>query len=175
MSQDALVAEARVGGGALSLYPELLTHLSEAMTETIPLAQLASVRTAFEREAGKLGGAIALGLVAGLLFLVTAPPRAWLSALADKAADPGARESLESMLHTVFAALAGAAAALPSIAAVLLFAGAALVALWAYGRTTLTLCFAATERVVSLRGRNAALIEFADSLAARLSALAQSR
>jgi len=175
MSQEALVAEARVGGGALSLYRDLLVHRSDAVTETIPLAQLASVRIAFERDAAKLGGAIALGLVAALLLLVAAPLRAWLAAVAVKAAEPGTRESLESVLHSVFSALAGLAGALPAIAVALLVAAAALSALWAYGRTTLTLSFAATARVLSLRGRNAALIEFAESLAARLSALAQSR
>lgn len=175
MSRDALVAEARVGDGALSLYPDLLVHRSDAVTETIPLAQLASVRIAFEREAGKLGGAIALGLVAALLLLVAAPLRAWLAALAGKAAEPGARESLESVLHSVFSALAGLAGALPWIAAAALVGGTVLAALWAYGRTTLTISFAATDRVLSLRGRDAALIEFAESLAARLGALAQSR
>lgn len=175
MSRDALVTEARVGDGALCLYPDLLVHRSEVITETIPLAQLASVRIAFEREAAKLGGAIALGIVAALLLLVAAPLRAWLANLAGKAAEPGTRESLESVLHSVFSALAGLAGALPSIAMALLFAAAALTALWAYGRTTLTLSFAATERVLSLRGRNAALMEFAESLAARLTELAQSR
>lgn len=175
MNRDDLLAEAQVGGGLLSLYQGRLVHRGDAVTETIPLAQLASVRIAFEREAGKFGGAIALGVVAALLLLVATPLRAWLATLAGKAAEPGTRESLDSVLHSVFSALAGVAGALPWIATALLIAGAALAALWAYGRTTLTLSFAATERVLSLRGRQAALIEFAESLAARLSELTQAR
>lgn len=175
MNRDGLLAEVQVRGGLLSLYEGRLVHRGDAVTETIPLAQLASVRIAFEREAGKLGGAIALGLVAALLLLAAAPLRAWLVALAGKAVEPGARESLDSVLHSVFSALASVAGALPSIAAALLVAGAALAALWAYGRTTLTLSFAAAERVLSLRGRNAALIEFAESLAGRLAEMTPGR
>lgn len=175
MSRDDLLAEVQVGGGMLSLYQGRLVHRGEAVTETIPIAQLASVRIAFEREAGKLGGAIALGLVAAVLLVVAAPLKGWLATLAGKVAEPGARESLESVLHSVFSALAGVAGALPSIAAALLVAGAALAALWVYGRTTLTLCFAATERVLSLRGQNAGLLEFAETLAGRLAELTQAR
>lgn len=175
MNRDGLLAEVQVRGGLLSLYQGRLVHRGDAVTETIPLAQLASVRIAFEREAGKLGGAIALGLVAALLLLVAAPLRAWLVALAGKAVEPGARESLESVLHSVFSALAGVAGALPSIAAALLVAGAALAALWAYGRTTLTLGYAATERAHAVRGRNPALIEFAEALAGRLAEMTPGR
>lgn len=175
MIRNDLLAEVQVGGGMLSLYQGRLVHRGDAVTETIPLAQLASVRIAFEREAGKLGGAIALGAVAALLLAIAAPLRAWLAALAGKAVEPGARESLDTLLHSVFTALAGVAGALPWIATVLLIAGAALAALWAYGRSTLTLSFAATERVLSLRGRNAALLDFSETLAARLAELTQAR
>lgn len=176
MSGDRLLAEVGLGRDSLSLYPGRLVHRSDAVTETMPLAQLASVRIAFEREAGKLGGAIALGAAAALLLAIAAPLRNWLAALAGKAvAEPGARESLETVLHAVFSALAAAVGTFPAFAAALLAAGAVLTGLWLYGRTTLTLCFAATERALSLRGRNAALMEFAEALAARLSELTQAR
>jgi len=175
MSPDHPLAEVQVGGGMLSLYQGRLVHRSDAVTETVPLAQLGSVRIAFEREGGKLGGAIALALAAALLLLVAAPLSVWLATLAGKVAEPGSRESLESVLHSVFSVLAGVAGALPSIAVMLLVVGAAFAALWLYGRTTLTLCFAATERALSLRGRNLALLEFAEALARRLAELTQAR
>lgn len=178
MTRDDLIAEARAGGGTLTLYQGRLVHRSDAASETIPLAQLASVRIAFEREAGKLGGAVALAVLAGLLLLAAAPLQGWLSGLAGaaaKVAEPGRRESLDAVLHSVFAALAGVAGTLPTVGAVLLVAGAALAALWLYGRTTLTLGFAATERVLAVRGRDLALIEFAEAISARLAELTQAR
>jgi len=82
MSRDGLIAQAQVGSGALSLYQGRLVHRSDALTGTIPLAQLASVQIAYKRESGKLGGAIALAVLAGLLRLSATPLREWLSGLA---------------------------------------------------------------------------------------------
>lgn len=176
MNPDALQSEVDLGGGRLALYPGRLVHRSEAVTETVPLSQLASVRIAFEREAGKLGGAVALGTVAALLFAVAAPLRNWLAALAGKTVpEPGARESLETVLQSVFSALAAVAGAFPALAFGLLVVGAALVALWWYGRTTLTLCFAATERAFAVRGRNSALLEFAEALGSSVAELTRNR
>ncbi|MBM3353885.1 MAG: hypothetical protein FJY51_11595 [Betaproteobacteria bacterium] len=178
MSRDGLIAEAQVGSGALSLYQGCLVHRSDALTETIPLAQLASVRIAYEREPGKLGGAIALAVLAGLLLLSATALRDWLSGLAAtaaRAAEPGRREALEAMLHSVLSALAGIAGALPAVGSGLLVVCAVLAALWLHGRTTLTLSFAATERALVVRGRNLALIEFAEAIAARLAEQAPAR
>jgi hypothetical protein len=170
MSANRLLSELQLGGERLALHEWRLVHSGEAVSETIPLVQLASVRIAFEREGGKLGGAVACGIVALLLFLVSSPLNRWLAGLAAKVVTER-RDSLELLLQSVLSALAGIAAALPALALALLAVTAVLAALWWYGRTTLTLSFAATERSFSARGKHAGLMEFSEALSARLDSL----
>jgi hypothetical protein len=170
MSADRLLSELQLGDERLALFAWRLAHSGEGVSETIPLVQLASVRIAFEREGGKLGGAIGCGAGALVLFLISSPLNRWLAGLAAKVVTEK-RDSLELLLHSVLSALAGIAAALPMLALALLAAGAALAALWWYGRTTLTLSFAATGRSFSARGKHAGLMEFSEALSARLDSL----
>lgn len=171
MSADRLLSELQLGEERLALYDWRLVHSGETVSETIPLVQLASVRIAFEREGGKIGGAIACGAGALLLFLIASPLHGWLAGSVTKMAEAGRREALDSLLQSVLSALAGVAAALPALALALLAAGAVLAALWWYGRTTLTLSFAATGRAFSARGKHARLMEFSEALSARLDSL----
>jgi hypothetical protein len=170
VSADRLIAEVDLGGQRLALFEWRLVHAGEAVNETIPLAQLASVRIAFEREGGKLGGAIGCAFAALLLFLVASPLHGWLAGLAARVVTEK-RESLETFLHSVLSALAGIASAFPAVAFALLVVGAALAAFWWYGRTTLTLCFGATERAFAMLGRHAGLMEFSEAVSARLDSL----
>jgi len=87
----------------------------------------------------------------------------------------GRREALEAMLYSVQFVLAGIAGALPAVGSGLLVVCAVLAALWLHGRSTLTLSFAATERALVVRGRNVALIEFAEAFATRLAEQAPAR
>ena len=173
MSIDAPIAGYDVASGALrgsrlSLYSNRLVLHGGDATETIPLAQLASVRVAFERDARKLYWAIALCVLALALALISAPLQSWMADLYAKVAASAGRESLEAVLLAVFAAL-GQLARLMFPLALLLAAGAiALVVLFWIGQTTLTLAFAATERMCSVRGRNRQLEDFAELLGEHL-------
>src|SRR2546427_11103986 len=62
-------------GTHLTLYPNCLVHRGYAHLETLPLASIASVRVAFERDERKLGWGAALVIIA-LLLLGIAPPLA---------------------------------------------------------------------------------------------------
>ena len=173
MSTDAPIAGYDVASGALrgsrlSLYSNRLVLHGGDATETIPLAQLASVRVAFERDARKLYWAIALCVLALALALISAPLQSWMADLYAKVAASAGRESLEAVLLAVFAAL-GHLARLMFPLALLMAAGAiALVVLFWIGQTTLTLAFAATERMCSVRGRNRQLEDFAELLGEHL-------
>ncbi len=136
--------------------------------ETVPLAQLASVRVAFERDPRKLNWAVGLLLVALTLAVISAPLQSWIAATASKVGDPARRESLDAVLFGVFNALGGFASILPGIATALALAAAALLVFFWLGATVLTLAFAATERSYAVRGRNPLLVDFAHSVAEQL-------
>ena len=154
------------GGARLRLYGNRLVHEGGgALVEIIPYAHLASVRVAFERDAPKLNWAIGLAVLAILLAALSGPMERWFTDLAAHMADGS---SLGSALLAVFGALGALARILPAAATVLGLFALALAALFALGRTTLTLAFAATERAFGTFGRNRRLIEFAEILGERL-------
>jgi hypothetical protein len=136
--------------------------------ETVPLAQLAAVRIAFGREQAKLGWAIALLAIALALAAVAGPLLVWSGGAAARIAEHARRESLDAVLLAVLTALGGLASILPVLAAALGLLAAALAVFFWLGLTTLTLSFGAVERVYAVRGRNRFLIEFAETLSARL-------
>lgn len=157
-------------GGRFTLYPNRLVFTGADTMETMPLAHLASVRVAFERDARKLTWAIALLLAALVLGAISGPLASWMQALQAKVSSSGTGESLESVLVACFSAI-GHLARLFAPAAWLLAAGAAALLFFFWlGRTTLTLAFAATERVCAVRGRDPRLVDFADLLGERLAA-----
>jgi hypothetical protein len=175
VSRGELLTEFEFSSGAqrgarLSLYSDrVVLHGAEAM-EAVPLAHLASVRVAFERDAHKVNWAVGLSLVALALALIAGPLQAWMHGLAAKVSAGGGNESLESLLLATFNALA-ALARLFAPAALLMFAGAAALILFFWlGQTRLTLSFAATERAFPVRGRNRLLFQFAEAVADQLAA-----
>src|SRR5258708_32380678 len=60
-------------GTHLTLYPNCLVHRGGAHLETLPLASIASVRVAFERDERKLGWGAARVIIALLLLGISAP------------------------------------------------------------------------------------------------------
>ena len=173
MSQDSHLAEFEFRSGAqrgswLRAYANRLVHQGGETMETVPLAQLASVRVSFERDARKLNWAIGLLLTAFILAAISGPLQSWIGATATRVGDPAKRESLEALLFGVFNALAALASLLPGIAVALAVAAAALLAFFWLGETVLTLAFAATERSFAVRGRNRLLIDFALAVADQL-------
>jgi len=175
MSTDPAVAGYEIASGAqrgarFTLYANRLVLAGNDAMETIPLAQLASVRVAFERDARKLNWAIGLLLLA-LLFAVTSGPlQSWMTDLSAKVAASAGRESLEAVLVAVFGAMAQLARLLMPLALILGAGAVALLVFFWLGHTTLTLAFAATERVCAVRGRDPQLVDFADLLGERLAA-----
>jgi hypothetical protein len=173
VSPDSPLAEFEIRSGAqrgswLRVYANRLMHQGGESTETVPLAQLASVRVSFERDARKLNWAIGLLLTALALAAISGPLKSWIGAIAGKVGDPARREALDALLFGVFNALGAFASVLPGIAAALLVVAAALLVFFWLGETVLTFAFAATERVFAVRGRNRLLVDFAVAVADQL-------
>jgi hypothetical protein len=84
--------------------------------------------------------------------------------LASKVAASAGRESLEMALMSAFSALALLTRLLFPLAVVLAAGAIVLLVFHWLGQTTLTLAFAATERVCTVRGRDLRLFDFADAL-----------
>jgi hypothetical protein len=175
MSPDEIIAEYQVTSGAqrgtqLTLYANRMElHGGDSM-EMLPLAHLASVRVAFEREPRKLNWAIGLLVTALMLASVSAPLQNWMTDLVAKVSAGGGRESLESVLIAGFTAFGSLARLLSPLAGILAAAAIALLAFFWIGRTTLTLAFAATERSCTVRGRDSRLVEFAELVGEQLAA-----
>lgn len=173
MSADMLQAEFEFRSGArrgsrLTLYPNRIVHWGGNAMETVPLAHLASVRVAFEREPRQLNWGIALLVIAALLLAVSAPLQDWTAAAAARIGEHARRESLDAVLQSVFMALGALARALPFAAGALAAVALALGVLFVLGSTRLTLSFAASERNFAVLGRNQPLLEFAEALSGRL-------
>lgn len=155
-------------GSRLTLYSNRVLHEGAGTLEIVPLGRLASVRVAFERDPRKLKWAVALLLVALVLALLAGPLQGWIGAAAAKVTEGARRESLDAVLLAAFGALDGLARLMPAVALVLAAVAAALVVFFWLGLTTLTLCFGAVERAYAVRGRSRLLVEFAETVAARL-------
>ncbi len=173
MTPETPIAEFEISSGAqrgsrLTLYANRLAHQGGDSMEAVPLAQLAAVGVAFERDPRKLNWAIGLLLAALVLAAISGPLQSWIASVASKVGDPARRESLDAMLSGVFNVLAGLASLLPGIAAALAVAATALLVFFWLGATVLTLAFAATERSYAVRGRNRLLIDFAHVVAEQL-------
>lgn len=182
MSADAPLTEFEFRAGALrgstlTLYANRLEHHRRDFSESVPLAQLAAVRIAFEREPGKMKWALALFVVALVLFAVAGPLHTWAGAAASEVAEHARPESLAGgvpgVLQASFRLLARLAGLLPALAWALVAWAAALAVLFWLGVTTLTLTFAAVERAYPVRGRNRLLLDFADTLSEQLARAAR--
>lgn len=175
MALDSPLAEFEIDSGAqrgsrLTLYANRLVYQAGDAMETVPLARLASVRVAFERDPRKRNWALALLLAALILAVVSGPLQSWIAALASKVGDPVRRDSLDAVLLGVFNALGSLAGTLPGVAAALAAVATALLVFFWLGVTVLTLAFAATERSYAVWGRNRFLVDFAQTVAERLAA-----
>lgn len=162
------IASGEQRGARFTLYANRLVLAGGEIMETIPLAHLASVRVAFERDARKLNWAIVLIVVALVLGALSSPLQSWMQVLTAKVAAAGGGDSLESVLRASFSAIAALARLLVPVAWLLCAGAAALAFFFWLGQTTLTLSFAATERVCAVRGRDRQLVDFADLLGERL-------
>jgi len=153
-------------GSSMTLYTNCLVHRSDFHLETLPLAALASVRVAFERNLRWMVWGGVLLCVALVLLAVSAP----LASLAESAAGEVAANAtgVAAALATFFRVLEAIARTLPGLAALLALGGGALGALGWLGGTFLTVTFAGGERVYTVRGRNTRLLDFAEAISQRL-------
>lgn len=170
MIQAELLTEFIFGSGArLALYTNrLVLHGADAM-ESMPLAHLASVRVAFERDPRKLNWAIGLLVLALILASASGPLQAWMHALSGEVRKGGA-EFLKELLLASLGAIQHLARLFVPVALALFAGAAALLFFFWLGQTTLTLAFAAAERAFPVRGRNPLLVQFAEAVADQLAA-----
>jgi len=153
-------------GSSMTLYANCLVHRSDFFLETLPLASLASVRVAFERNARWMVWGGVLLFVALVLLGVWGP----IAALAGTAAGEVAVNAtgVASALATFFRILEAFARALPWLAVLLILGAVGLGTLGWLGGTFLTITFAGGERRYTVRGRNTRLLDFAEAIAQRL-------
>ena len=157
-------------GSHFTLYGNCLVHRGDTQMETVPLAGIAALRVAYERDTRKLGWGLSLLLVALLVFAIAGPLNAFAEGAAAEMAAAGG-QGVARALQAVFRFFAAVASALPLAALLCAIGGIVLGVLGWTGRTTLVLDFAGSERVYSVWGRNSALLDFAEAVCERLMAL----
>lgn len=157
-------------GSHFTLYANCLIHRSDTHLETMPLAGIASLRVAYERDARKAGWGIALLVVALFLFAISGP----LAGLAEAAAAEmvaAGTHGVARALHALFRALLAVANALPFVGLLAALGGIALAVLGWLGNTTLVIDLAGSKREYPVRGRNAGLHDFSEAICERLMSL----
>jgi hypothetical protein len=157
-------------GTHFTLYANCLIHRGETHLETLPLAGIASLRVAYERDARKLGWGVSLLLVALVVFALSGPLAELTGAAAAEMAAAGGH-AVARALYGFFRFLWSLANALPFIAFAAALGGIALAVLGWLGSTTLVLDLAGSERMYPVRGRNPGLLDFSEAVCERLMSL----
>jgi hypothetical protein len=153
-------------GSHLTLYANCVVHRSEEGQETIPLASVASVRVAFDRDPRRIAWGI-VAMMVGLVLLAIASP---LAEVADAAAGDvaGGASGVAVALHALFGVIGAAARVLPFLGVLGVLGGGGLAFFGWLGVTTLALAFPGGERSYVVRQRNPTLVEFAESISQKL-------
>ena len=157
-------------GSYFTLYAGVLVHRGNTHLETVPLAAIASLRVAYERDFRKLGWGVALVLVALIVMTISNPLAELASAAASDMAAAGGH-GVARMLHALFTFFWTLARALPFVAFLMALAGIGLAVLGWLGSTTLVLDFAGSDRTYAVRGRNPGLLDFSEAIGERLMSL----
>jgi hypothetical protein len=157
-------------GTHFTLFASCLVHRGETHLETLPLAGIASLRVAYERDARKIGWGVALIVVAFILFAVSGPLAELLGAAAAEMAAAGAH-GVAQALHAVFSFFWSVARALPLAGFACALGGIALGVLGWLGNTRLVLDLSGSQRVYPVRGRNPGLLDFSEAVSERLMSL----
>ncbi|HYG55222.1 MAG TPA: hypothetical protein VD965_07985 [Burkholderiales bacterium] len=153
-------------GTHLTLFPTCLVHRSENHVETLPIAGMTGVRVAFERDTRKIGWGIGLIVLALLLLAISGPIERFATEAAAEMAK--SEQGVGRALYAFFRALVALASLLPVAALGCVVGGAALAALGWMGSTTLIVSLPGAERVYPARGRDTALLGFAEAVSERL-------
>ena len=149
-------------GTHLTLHPTCLVHRGDHHLETLPLAAIAALRVAFERDPRKLGWGIALIVLALVLLAVAGP----LGSFASKAVATGPQSV--PVMDYVYRLLGALASLLPVAALTCVIGGGALGALGWLGSTLLSVSLPGSERLYRVRGRDTQLLDFAEAFSERL-------
>ena len=157
-------------GTHFTLYANCLLHRGDNHLETLPLAAIASLRVAYERDARRIGWGVALVLVALVVFAVSSPLAELSSAAAADMAAAGG-QGVARALYALFRFFLTVANALPFLAFALALGGIALAVFGWLGSTTLVLDLAGSERAYPVRGRNPGLLDFSEAVCERLMSL----
>jgi hypothetical protein len=157
-------------GSYFTLYSNCLIHRGDGRMETVPLAAIAALRIAYERDARKLGWGVALLVVALFVYAVAGPLNAAAEAAAAEMAAAGG-QGVARALQAVFGVFAAIAGLLPLAAAACAIGGLALGWLGWTGTTTLVLDFAGSQRAYAVLGRNSALLDFSEAMGERMMSL----
>ena len=163
-------ARGELRGSHFTLYANVLVHRSETHLETLPLAGIASLRVAYERDPRRLGWGVALVVIALLLFAISGPLAELAGGAAAEMAAAGGH-GVARALHGLFRFLWSVANALPFLALAAALGGIALGVLGWLGSTTLVLDLAGSERAYAVRGRNPGLLDFSEAICERLMSL----
>lgn len=182
MAQDDVVGtfELRSGPlrhGRLTLHPTRLVCRAGGSIESVQLGAVGAVRVAFERDPRKLGWAVALAIVALVIFMISSPLAAWGAHAATDVLGQ-LQKGGGSTPHAIGGILLSVLQAFARLARLLPVAGA-LFGLWAIawgvlgvlGTTTLTLTVGPAERAYRVLGRNALLLDFAEAISAGVAQL----
>lgn len=153
-------------GSHLSLFATRLTHRGEDFFEVMPLERIGALRVGFERDAGGIKRGQILFAIA-LLVLGAYWPLHWLVRIGFSEMNPQSQGG-GAFLPAALRIFEMSVAALPVICGVVAVLGVASMAFAMVGNTVLTVMAGAAERNFAVRGRNPALVEFAESVAARL-------
>lgn len=153
-------------GTHLTLFTTCLVHRSEHHMETLPIAGMTGVRVAFERDTRKIGWGIGLIVLALVLLAISGPIERFATEAAAEMAK--SEQGVGRALYAFFRFLVALASLLPVAALACVVGGAALAALGWLGSTTLTVSLPGAERVYPSRGRDTALLGFAEAVGERL-------
>jgi len=154
-------------GTQLALYRSSFVRRGASELETVPLAAIAAVRIGFERDRRQIGWGAALVVCALVLLAVSGPLGSFGAHAAAEliaAGNQGVGRALVSFFHFVETV----ASLLPLLAVACAVAGAGLGGLGWQGMTVLTLVLPGAERALATRGREPALLDFAQALSDRL-------
>jgi hypothetical protein len=160
----------RLRGSHFTLYATCLVHRSDTELETLPLAGVASLRVAYERDKRKFGWGVSLVMVALVVFAISGPLAELAGAAAAEMAAAGGH-GVARALYGLFRFLWSVANALPFVAFAGALAGIGLAVLGWLGSTSLVLDLAGSQRVYAVRGRNPGLLDFSEAICERLMSL----
>ena len=160
-------ASGMLRGTHLTLHPTCLVHRGDNHLETLPLAGITALRVAFERDTRKIGWGIALIVIALLLLAIAGPIGSFASGAAGEMASAGA-QGVARALQGFFRLLEAVASLMPVAALGCVIGGGALCTLGWMGSTLLLVSLPGSERLFRTRGRDSALLDFAEALSERL-------